>query len=101
MELGARELVQFFSLAATLAGAFAVVRSQLGRVIKDLEKVSKELEQINKRLDVSESGLAVFKHQINTVGNILSPSALKNQHTFLADMNARLRMLEGRIEKMG
>jgi hypothetical protein len=39
MELGARELFQFFSLVATLAGAFAVVKSQLSRVIEDLKKL--------------------------------------------------------------
>ena len=44
MELGTRELVQFISLIATLAGAFAVVKSQLSRVIEDLKAVQKEMD---------------------------------------------------------
>ena len=64
MELGTRELVQFISLVATLAVAFAVVKSQLSRVIEDLKAVQKEMEIINTRLDTIESGSAVFKHQV-------------------------------------
>lgn len=75
MELGTRELVQFISLVATLAGAFAVVKSQLARVIEDLKKVMSEMDLINQRLDTIESGSAVFKHQVNVLGNILSPAS--------------------------
>ena len=55
MEFGVRELVQFGTLLATLAGAFAVVKSQLTRVMEDLEKIGKELEKLNARLDENEN----------------------------------------------
>jgi hypothetical protein len=83
MELGTRELVQFCSLVATLAGAFAVVKSQLSRVIEDLKKVMSEMDLINQRLDTIESGSAVFKHQVNVLGNILSPATSTNNHAKL------------------
>ena len=35
------------------------------------------------------------------MGNILNPPALKSEHTLLVDMHARLKMLEGCVEKMG
>jgi hypothetical protein len=56
MELGTRELVQFISLVATLAGAFAVVKSQLARVIEDLKAVQKEMEIINTGLTQLKAG---------------------------------------------
>ena len=39
MEFGIRELVQFGTLLASLAGAFAVVKSQLSRVIQDIAEM--------------------------------------------------------------
>jgi hypothetical protein len=61
MEVGTRELIQFISLVATLAGAFAVVKSQLSRVIEDLKNIEAEMHTINDRLDTIESGSAVFQ----------------------------------------
>ena len=51
MEFGIRELVQFGTLLASLAGAFAVVKSQLTRVIQDIKNIEKELHELNTRLD--------------------------------------------------
>jgi hypothetical protein len=36
MEFGIRELIQFGTLLASLAGAFAVVKSQVSRLIEDI-----------------------------------------------------------------
>ena len=51
MEFGVRELVQFGTLLASLAGAFAVVKSQLSRVILDIIDIKKTLNDINTRID--------------------------------------------------
>ena len=51
MEFGVRELVQFGTLLASLAGAFAVVKSQLSRVIQDIKSMYTELHELNTRLD--------------------------------------------------
>ena len=45
MEFGIRELIQFGTLLASLAGAFAVVKSQLARVIQDIKNMSIELQK--------------------------------------------------------
>ena len=100
MELGTRELVQFISLVATLAGAFAVVKSQLARVIEDLKKVMSEMDLINQRLDAIESGSAVFKHQVNVLGGILSPSNLDRQSREIAEVKKELTYLREASDRM-
>ena len=99
MEFGIRELVQFGTLLASLAGAFAVVKSQLSRVIEDLAKVMRELEMLNSRLDSVEATDAVFTAKINTLTEINSVNALEKRNREIADMSARLRVAETRIEE--
>ena len=99
MEFGIRELVQFGTLLASLAGAFAVVKSQLSRVIEDLAKVMRELEMLNSRLDAVEATDAVFTSKINTLTEINSVNALEKRNREIADMSARLRVAETRIEE--
>ena len=100
MEVGTRELIQVFSLAATLAGAFAVVKSQLSRVIEDLKKVMSEMDLINQRLDTIESGSAVFKHQVNVLGGILSPGNLDKQSREIAEVRKELTYLREASDRM-
>ena len=100
MELGTRELVQFVSLVATLAGAFAVVKSQLSRVIEDLKAIQKEMETINTRLDTIESGSAVFRHQVGVLGTILSPANLDKQSREIAEVKKELTHLRDASDRM-
>jgi hypothetical protein len=76
-----------------LAGAFAVVKSQLSRVIEDLKSIQREMETINDRLDNIESGSAVFKHQVGVLGNILSPANLDKQSREIAEVKKELTYL--------
>ena len=62
MEFGVRELVQFGTLLASLAGAFAVVKSQLSRVMQDIAQMYKILNEINTRIDQADADRAVIKH---------------------------------------
>ena len=100
MELGTRELVQFISIVATLAGAFAVVKSQLARVIEDLKAIKEEMHTINDRLDAIESGSAVFKHQVGVLGGILSPSNLDKQSREIAEVKKELAYLREAADRM-
>ena len=100
MELGTRELVQFISLVATLAGAFAVVKSQLARVIEDLKKVMSEMDLINQRLDTIESGSAVFRHQVSVLGGILSPANLDKQSREIAEVKKELTFLREAADRL-
>ena len=89
MEFGARELVQFGTLLATLAGAFAVVKSQLTRVMEDLEKIGKELEKLNARLDETE---------INVLSDINSVRSLAGHNREMGDVLARMKIIEKDID---
>ena len=92
--------MQGLMLVATIAGGYAVVKNQLARVIQDLVKINDELENVNKRLDVAESSTAVFQHQITVLGHILSPAELEKQHREIADVQARIKVAEGRIASL-
>ena len=99
MELTSGHAMQGLMLVATIAGGYAVVKNQLARVIQDLTKITDELESINKRLDIAESSTAVFQHQISVLGHILSPEALEKQHREIADIKARVKVAENRIDR--
>jgi hypothetical protein len=70
MEFGIRELVQFGTLLASLAGAFAVVKSQLSRVIQDIAQIEKVLTEMNTRIDQADADRAVIKHQNNALAHM-------------------------------
>ena len=97
MELTGAHAMQALMLVGTIAGGYAVVKSQLARVIQDLAKINDELESVNKRLDTAESSTAVFQHQITVLGHILSPATLEKRHRELADILARIKVNEDRI----
>ena len=100
MELTGAHAMQGLMLVATIAGGYAVVKNQLARVIQDLAKINDEQENVNKRLDVAESSTAVFQHQITVLGRILSPASLEVQHREIADVQARVKVAEGRIASL-
>ena len=84
MEFGVRELVQFGTLLASLAGAFAVVKSQLSRVIIDIRTVNRELHELNARLDSTE----------------LSPANLKDLNTSIAKLQTEMQAAQKGLDKL-
>ena len=91
MELTAAHAMQFLMLVGTIAGGYAVVKSQLARVIEDLENHITAAEahktKFDARLDDAESQRAVFDSQIKTLSQINSVASL-------AELNTRLARLE-------
>ena len=92
--------MQALIMISTIVGGYAVVKNQLARVIEDLKKINDELESVNKRLDTAESSTAVFQHQITILGHILSPAQLEKEHREIADIQARIKVAEGRISSL-
>ena len=76
MELTAAHAMQFVMLVGTIAGGYAVVKSQLSRVMEDLETHIKGAEahkaDFDTRLDNAESQRAVFNSQIEVLKEINS-----------------------------
>ena len=98
MELGSREAIQFIFVIATLAGSFQMVKSNLSRVMKDMEELKKELEAINARIDTVESESAVIHHQVKVLGSILSPDNLERHNRETADIRSKVTMNTRDIE---
>ena len=100
MEFGVRELVQFGTLLASLAGAFAVVKSQLARVIQDIKNMNTELHELNTRLDKTEADSAVIKHQNEVFGDILSPTNLKDLNRQIAELQTEMKVVHKNLDKV-
>ena len=100
MEFGARELVQFGTLIASLAGAFAVVKSQLSRVIQDILIIQKQLDELNTRLDKAEADSAVTRHQNKVFGTILSPANLKDLNSSIAELQTEMKVVHKNLDKV-
>jgi len=115
MEIGARELLQFATLIASLAGAFAVVKSQLARATSDLAQAINEIEQLkqlvneNRREDMHELGeklnaqdtrsdafqatVAVLQSKVSVLSDISSVDRLEQANTQRATTIAELSSL--------
>jgi len=100
VEFGIRELIQFGTLLASLAGAFAVVKSQLSRVIQDIKNINVEVHDLNTRLDRTEADSAVIKHQNGVFSNILSPSNLKDLNKHIAELQTEMRVVHKNLDKV-
>jgi len=100
MEIGAREAFQFLSVIAALAGAFAVCRSQLARVVEDLKGLISSMHSVEQRLDDGQASMAVFKAQIEILGEINSPGNLERRHTSAGLAEARLQAVQARVEEL-
>tara|TARA_R110002020_G_scaffold222465_2_gene431287 strand:- start:246 stop:596 length:351 start_codon:yes stop_codon:yes gene_type:complete len=97
MELTATHAIQGVLLLATVAGGYAVVKSNLARVMEDLEIFHKNFDKFKNnfdaRLDDAESQRAVFNSQIDVLKEINSVSALRDQNREMATVQAELKVL--------
>jgi hypothetical protein len=100
MEIGAREAIQFISIIAALAGAFAVCRSQLSRVVDDLTKLAREMRCVEQRLDDGQAQMAVYSQQLAVLGEINSPGNLERHHRELATTKGQIEGLRERINDL-
>tara|TARA_R110000737_G_scaffold127154_3_gene159646 strand:- start:3318 stop:3659 length:342 start_codon:yes stop_codon:yes gene_type:complete len=100
MEFGVRELVQFGTLLASLAGAFAVVKSQLSRVILDIIDIKKTLNDINTRIDRADADRAVIQHQNKVFSSILSPSKMAQYNREVAEIKTELKVVHKNLDKL-
>ena len=100
MELGLREVVQIVSLVGTLLAAFAVVKSQLQRVIDDLRKLSRDVIDSEHRQDRTDSELSVLKMQTKVLADISSPPELEKRNREIARVQAHIETLQQRVEHL-
>ena len=102
MELTAGHAMQGLMLIATIAGGYAVVKNQLARVIGDLEDHIKSSDNhknsFDARLDDAESQRAVFSSRLDVLAAINSVAALERRNREIADIQARIKVMENQIQ---
>tara|TARA_R110002012_G_scaffold21607_1_gene75268 strand:- start:1656 stop:2009 length:354 start_codon:yes stop_codon:yes gene_type:complete len=101
MELTATHAIQGVLLLATVAGGYAVVKSNLARVMEDLEIFHKNFDKFKSnfdaRLDDAESQRAVFTSQIDVLKEINSVSALEYRNREMATLLAEIKVMKTQI----
>ena len=86
---------------AGIGGAFGAPITAKARAHANTQKaIQEEMHTMNDRLDAIESGSAVFKHQVNVLGNILSPTNLDRQSREIAEVKKELTYLREASERM-
>ena len=104
MEVDARLGMQIALMLATVAGGYAVVKSQLSRVMEDLEHFIKRYEKskaiFDARLDDAESQRAVFTSQIEVLKEINSVKSLELKNREMARVQAQLEILQAQVQHL-
>jgi chromosome segregation ATPase len=102
MEVDARLGMQLAIMLATIAGGYSVVKNQLSRVIEDLEAHIKSSDNhknsFDARLDEAESQRAVFSSRLDVLADINSVAALERRNREVADIQARIKVMENQIQ---
>ena len=91
-------------MIATLASGYAVVKSNLTRVMEDLDIFHKNFDKFKSnfdaRLDDAESQRAVFSSQIDVLKDINSVDALEARNRELATIQAELKVLRQMVDHL-
>ena len=92
-------------MLATLASGYAVVKSNLQRVMEDLELFHKTFDSyksnFDTRLDDAESQRAVFSSQIDVLKEINSVPALEHRNREIATIQAQIEVLQSQVKHLG
>jgi len=104
MEVDAKLGMQLAIMLATVAGGYAVVKSQLARVMEDLGNFIKRHEKsksaFDQRLDEAESQRAVFTSQIDVLKEINSVPALEHRNREMATVQAQIEVLQAQVKHL-
>tara|TARA_A100000172_G_scaffold74219_1_gene56147 strand:+ start:2793 stop:3149 length:357 start_codon:yes stop_codon:yes gene_type:complete len=104
MELGASHAIQGIMVLATVAGGYAVVKSNLSRVMHDLEDHMKNAEDIREkfdaRLDNAEQERGKIANQVMTLKGINSPTELKLLHRELEGLQKDVKWITKQLDQL-
>ena len=103
MQIDSRMLLQLGAILVSLAGAWAVAKTQIKTMLEQQSKDSKELSALNQRMDSVEANDAVFQSRIDVLAEISSVANLKDSNREIASIIERLNNLEtesGRMHTM-
>ena len=104
MELTASHALQIAILAATAISGYAVVKSNLSRVMEDFEAFIKRYEkqraEWDDKLDEAQSQRAVFASQVDVLKEINSVDALARRNREIATMQASIQTMQSQIDHL-
>ena len=104
MELGASHAIQGIMVLATVAGGYAVVKSNLSRVMHDLEDHIKSAEdtreKFDARLDNAEQERGKIANQVMTLKGINSPTELKLLHRELEGLQKDVKWITKQLDQL-
>ena len=100
MEFGVRELIQFGTLLASLAGAFAVVKSQVSRLIEDIAKLQSYANKLENRLEIIEKGSEFVKVELIDLDNKVKVERLNKKIYLQAGLFSDEKNANNLIEKI-
>ena len=96
--------MQLAIMLATIAGGYSVVKSQLARVMEDLEAFIKRYEksqvEFDQRLDEAAQSRAVFASQIDVLKDINSVAALEHRNREMATVQAQIEVLQPQVKHL-
>ena len=104
MELNTSHALQLAIMASTVIAGYAVVKSNLSRIMEDFEAFMKRYEKQRvaweARLDDAEGQRMVFASQIEVLKEINSVPALETKNRELATIQAELRVLQAQLNHL-
>ena len=104
MELNTSHALQLAIMASTVIAGYAVVKSNLSRIMEDFEAFIKRYESQrvawDDRLDDAEGQRMVFASQIEVLKEINSVPNLESKNRELATIQAELRVLQAQVNHL-
>ncbi len=101
LELGPRELLTLGTVLAGLAATWGVLKATIKSIMSQVSDIKIDITKIYQQVDNQEADQAVIKNSIKVISqDILSPQILKSQSERDGRNEARIHMLEDRMNRL-
>ncbi len=97
MEFDPRLLISLGTTLCTLAAAFGVIRWEVRNLNKIINDIEDRIRGLDKSTDRQEVQLSNHAQSLNTYGEMLSPKERENRAMVMADVQARLSVIESEV----
>jgi len=97
VEFDPRLLISLGTTLCTLAAAFGVIRWEVRNLNKIINDIEDRIRGLDKSTDRQEVQLSNHAQSLNTYGEMLSPKERENRAMVMADVQARLSVIESEV----
>jgi hypothetical protein len=95
-----RTLLTIGGLLITVTTSFAITRTQLATVMKEVGKVAAALQDVVHRADRESADQSVLEARVRVLADILSPSNLKTENREAARLLATVEALRDEVQAL-